>query len=112
MGMTVAEMSARLSAREYREWVELDAIEPLGWRRADYHAANVAMWAAAPHIKRETVLSDFLPFREDRFEPAQGAPDSVAGWVAAARGHGLKVERRDADASGDQGSGGSGAPAA
>lgn len=77
--MTVGELLARASSRELAEWMAFAQLEPIGDRRGDYQAAQVAQVIA--NVNRDTKkrkkpypVEDFLLEWEDPEEPAKGQP--------------------------------------
>jgi len=76
LGMTVGELLARASSRELAEWMAFAQLEPIGARRGDYQAAQVAQVIA--NVNRDTKkrrkpypVEDFLLAWEDPEEPAE-----------------------------------------
>lgn len=59
LGMTVAELSERMTAAELHEWVALISIDPWGPYRSDLHAAMTA-WAGVAPWSKQAKVSDFL----------------------------------------------------
>lgn len=51
--MTVAELNQRMSVEELREWIAIDAVDPLPDRRADWHLAALAALNLNLHAKRD-----------------------------------------------------------
>lgn len=70
--MTVAELLARISSRELREWQILEGIEPFGETRADLRMAILATVIAEQQRDRKQrprpyTPEDFMP----RFDPPE-----------------------------------------
>lgn len=67
--MTVAELGARMSSREFSEWMAYYAIEPFGEERADLRqalttsAVHNSIQAQSKHPKW-TKPEDFMPYSE------------------------------------------------
>lgn len=85
LGMTVAEMLSRISARELMEWMAYYRLEPFGQERENLHAAMVA--AAVVNVnrgerQRPVKPADFMLRMAAADEPitAMAAPDSVDLW--------------------------------
>jgi hypothetical protein len=101
IGCTVAEIARRMSWREYQEWQIFDAMEPIGFRRADLLAAHHAQWALAPHVKDMPPAEAFMPFDERRFDPPKDDADeaefTIGGWLAAARKAGMVIRKEGQD---------------
>lgn len=63
----MAELQARMSSREFSEWMAYYSIAPFGEERADLRSAIVANMVAAAAGSKETKVDDYMPkFGEDR----------------------------------------------
>jgi hypothetical protein len=95
--MTVEELGARMTAREFAEWSVYDAVEGLPDRRAEWQAAVIAAVIANVHRKtgaRPYTPADFLPRAPAPApDPAQ-APQRVAGLIAMLEGRAPRREPR------------------
>lgn len=49
-----------LSAREFHEWVQYDALFPFGDERADWRSAQIAQILANVHSKKSHSVRDFM----------------------------------------------------
>lgn len=83
-----------MSWAEFLEWQVFDALEPVGFRRDDFHAAHIAAAAIAPHVKKAPGPADLMPFDEKRFDPPAG-DGGLDGWLSAARKAGLSVVQQE-----------------
>jgi hypothetical protein len=85
--MTRGEMMARMSAREFDQWIAYDRVEPIGEWRADIRNAMLMTLLANVHRdpkRRPFKLDQFLPFvpkhaptadeLEERFRAIVGLP--------------------------------------
>jgi hypothetical protein len=66
LGCTVSELQARMSSREFAEWIEFYGLEPFGEERADVRSAIVASTIAnanrdAKKRKKPWTVEDFMP---------------------------------------------------
>lgn len=65
LGCTVRELSLRMSATEFSEWIAYSRIEPFGERRADQRAwlsvAGMAMSSGGDKIDLAKVLPEWEP---------------------------------------------------
>lgn len=69
LGMTVGELSERMTAAELAEWIALIPIDPWGPYRADLHGAMNA-WAGVAPWSKQAKVSDFLIREPDQEKPA------------------------------------------
>jgi hypothetical protein len=63
LGMTVAELEAKMSVKELDEWAQYYALEPFGEERADYRNALNCLVAAKCNGNKNAKLDDFLLFK-------------------------------------------------
>ena len=59
--MTVARLSAEMTAREFKEWQAYFDIEPFGEKRADLRAGIVASTVHNMQTRHSLKPSDFMP---------------------------------------------------
>jgi len=81
LGMTVADLESRMTARELGEWMAYDRLEPIGEWRGDVRAGIIAATIAnASRSKgKRAKPADFMPFLDDR--PRMMSPDEFAAKV-------------------------------
>lgn len=61
LGKSVAWIADNITSRELSEWMAVDATDPIGLERADYHAAQICqMLAAGFGDGKKTPLKDFV----------------------------------------------------
>lgn len=87
MGMPVAELLARISARELTEWSAFFSIEPPPDRRLEVYMAQLTAVLAEIHRDRKARgsafgIADFQLFQE----PTEDDPDAKAATFAAMLG--------------------------
>jgi hypothetical protein len=58
--MTVAELSATMSAREFDQWKEYYQLEPFGQERDNWHMAKLATLYMQAHSKKKVTTDDFM----------------------------------------------------
>lgn len=101
--MTVGEMMARLSAREYDDWMTYMARYPVGERAADYRAGIIAatlvnVQPQDPHKARRQPLTpdDFFPWLAVEGAPAEETAEETLARMSASFGvTGSVVSARD-----------------
>lgn len=63
LGMTIAELGARMGATELERWMEFWRVEPWGPYRDNIHAGLIAAAVLQPHVprgKRSPTHADFM----------------------------------------------------
>ena len=90
LGMTVAELSERLTAGEEALWIAFYQQEPFGPQRGDMRAALIAQMQYNTHSKKPKKLTDFLLFGEKRRGPpatsSQEIRENCERFVAQQKG--------------------------
>ena len=84
LGMTVGELSERMTAAELAEWIALIPIDPWGPYRADLHGA-MAAWAGVAPWSKQAKVSDFL-IREPEQDRKPATIDEARSFLAALGG--------------------------
>ena len=78
LGMTLAELDARMSSSELTQWMAFDTLEPIdSERRADLRAGIIASTIANCHRRRDAQPfkpSDFMPDFDGSMKVAQESP--------------------------------------
>lgn len=96
--MTVGEMEARMSAREFIEWQIYSNLEPFGQQREDFRAGQICAVTAnvmGAGKKKQLTATDFIPLftsektttelADDEFSPAQEAQIALFKGLAEKR---------------------------
>lgn len=88
--MSVARAQREISSREFAEWMAYDLIDPIGARRADYHAALIAASIFNARRTKDSQHyyepSEFMPtFWEPPVEPEEIDPDEVPELIEQAK---------------------------
>jgi hypothetical protein len=94
-------MLAGMSAREFREWMAYDQVEPIGSWRDDARIAQLCLLVATawsdPKKGRRPTLDDFLPWipKPETEEPDPDDPEVIAAARLRARMFraGMKAKR-------------------
>ena len=83
------ELGQRMSAAEFREWMVLDAHEPLPDRRADWHFSALSALTLNVHAKRQDggawKPDELRLFRTAWDDPAEAVSERRAAVAAQAR---------------------------
>ena len=84
MGCPVSELQARMSSREFSEWIAFQSREPLGERRNDLNSGMVAQIIANANRgkkQRAFKLKDFLPefWKEIKKQSAKSIKSMLKG---------------------------------
>lgn len=96
LGCSVREAQARISSREFGEWMALYRVEPWGDLRGDVQAAVVASTMANAYRDRKKRRK---PFAVKEFLPFEGAWEKVAEQAEG------ETERKGAEAQSRRGAG-------
>jgi len=71
LGMTVEDLSIKMSSSEMSEWAAYYRIEPFGDVRNDVHAAMICQSVISPHMekgKKPPSIEELMPFRDTEKE--------------------------------------------
>ena len=101
LGMTVGELSNRMSSHELQEWIAYSLIEPFGEWRADLRAGIVASTIANVNRgkgRRAYKATDFMPFERPQRkaqtpEEMKAVAHRVAAFVNRSNTHGHTQSR-------------------
>jgi hypothetical protein len=88
LGMTVAELETRMTARELAEWQLYDALEPIGGLRTDFGFAMLAALYVNAHKRKNdqpAKVLDFMPFM-DKGPPKKQTPQDMMAVLRMAGG--------------------------
>ena len=77
LGMTVADLSDRLTAAEEAHWIAYYRINPFGDERADVRSAQICQLLYNIHAPKgkKSEVADFMPYRKKK--PAQTTAQDI-----------------------------------